>query len=65
MQLPFPYYDKSRILVQTALNLRNTENFILMLMLKNLYLTHLKIYIRLFHFLENGKKMERMMFYWI
>ena len=25
IQLNFPYYDKSKILVHTALNLRNTE----------------------------------------
>ena len=25
IQTPFPYYDKSRILVHTALNLRYTE----------------------------------------
>ena len=30
-----------------------------------MYFTHLKIYIGLFHFLENGKRMERMMLYWI
>ena len=32
--------------------------FILMLKIKNVYFTHLKIYIRLLHFLENGKKKE-------
>ena len=33
--------------------------FISMLKIKNVYFTHLKIYIRLVHFLENEKKKER------
>ena len=51
IQIPFSYYDKSRILVHTALNLRKTEKSLFKcLWYKKNYFTYFKIHIALFLF---------------
>ena len=45
IQIPFPYYDKSRILVHTVFNLRNTEKPLFKcLWCKNLYYSFKNVY---------------------